>query len=95
MKKHVPVIALAIMLASLALAGCSSTAAKADPPAVLTAKQEMRRRGWKRIEVDRCVFRDGLWFVELHTPKSGKGWSYVCVRVAQDGTVVHVFQNLE
>lgn len=83
------------MLTSVGLTGCSSTGAKVDPLPVTIAKKEMQRQGWQRIEVDRCVFRDGLWLVELHEPRSGAARRYVCVRVSPDGAVLGVFQNLE
>ncbi len=95
MKKHLCLLAVELIMASVAVSGCTSTAADKSLVPVKTAIQEMRRLGWRRIKVDDCVLRDGVWVVYLHQPKSGGGKSYVAVRVAPDGTVVDIFQNLE
>ena len=95
MKKYACLWALQLMLASVGLSGCSSTATKDGTFAVEIAKQEMRRRGWKRIEVDRCVFRDGVWVVDLYKPKFRSGVNFASVKVSSSGTVVDIFVNQE
>jgi hypothetical protein len=82
---------LQLMLVSIALSGCSSTATRGETLAVKIAKQEMRHLGWKRFEVGRCVLRDGLWIVDFYRPRSGV--NFASVKVSPDGTVVDVFVN--
>jgi len=95
MKKYACLWVLQLMLVSVALSGCASSRTKNDMPAVEIAKQEMRRRGWKRIELDRCAFRDGVWVVDLYKPRFRGGANFASVRVSTDGAVVDVFENLK
>jgi hypothetical protein len=75
--------------------GCSSPTINKDPLPVRAAKQEMRHRGWKQIEVERCVFRDGTWVVDLYKPKFKGGVNFASVKVSPEGTVLDVFENLK
>jgi hypothetical protein len=83
------------MLASVVLSGCCSIEAKDGLLAVDVAKQEMRRRGWKRIQVDRCVFLDGLWVVDIHRRGFRSGVDFASVKVSARGGVVEIFVNQE
>jgi hypothetical protein len=95
-KGYALVCALGVVLVSVALNACSSAAARADPPPVRIAKHEMQRSGWKGVQLDRCEFRDGLWVVVLyHKSKIHGGRSYVTVKVAPDGTIKDIIQDLE
>ncbi len=95
MKHPICFLMLIWVLASVAVTGCSSISTKNDTFPVTIAKQEMRRLGWSPTIVDRCVYRNDLWYVELHKPRASGGRSDFVVRVSNDGTVVDVYQNLE
>ena len=82
---------LILLLALVTPSGCSSTASRDKNFAVKAAKQEMRHLGWKRFEVVRCEFRDGLWVVDFYRPKSGVNFAFV--KVSSDGTVLDVIVN--
>ena len=76
---------------SVTVNGCSCAAHRGDAMAIRMAKQEMRRRGWKRTEVGRCLLRDGLWEVQMHP--HGDPCAFAFVNVSSNGVVEKVFVN--
>jgi hypothetical protein len=73
-----------------ALTGCSSVSKKDGALATEVAKHEMRRRGWKRVEVYRCVPRDNVWVVTLGTRGYRRATDLAWVTVSPAGSVVDV-----
>jgi len=90
MKRHLPVFAAVLLGTTFGLSGCSSAPKKDSTLATDVATQEMRRRGWKRIEVYRCTFREGLWVVTLGTRGYRRGVDLASVSVSPDGNVVDI-----
>jgi hypothetical protein len=90
MKKHLRKWAVILLGAAVCLSGCSSIPRKEGAFAADIAKQEMQRRGWKRIEVYRSMFRDGLWVVDLGTRGYRRGVDLASVSVSPDGNVIDV-----
>ncbi|MCD6050526.1 MAG: hypothetical protein K0Q55_1929 [Verrucomicrobia bacterium] len=72
----------------IAILGCSSHQGKnAEERAISTAKQEVKKRGWKRIEVDDCRFEEGRWKVYVwRFPKTPRG--HATVEVSDNGQVL-------
>jgi hypothetical protein len=78
---------------ALGLTGCSSVPKKDGALAAEIAKKEMRRRGWKRIEVYRCALRDGVWVVTLGTRGYRRAVDLAWVSVSAEGNVIDVDVN--
>jgi hypothetical protein len=90
MGKHLQKLAFLAVGLALVLASCAPIPKKSGALAADIAREEMRRRGWKRIEVYQCVLRDGSWVVTLGTRGARRGVDLAWVIVSSNGSVVDV-----
>jgi hypothetical protein len=93
MNRHLRNLAAILVGAAIGLSGCSSIPKTDGALAAEIAKQEMRRRGWKRIEVYTCMSRDGVWVVTLGTRGHRRAVDLAWVRVSPKGDVLDVILN--
>jgi hypothetical protein len=89
--------ALAIQLSFLLIVwcGCVSSKASNDSAFIEIAKREMRRHGWTCVKVERCAFEDNVWTIDLQNLRCHGPASFAIVRVAPNGSVIGVLQNLK
>ncbi len=81
-------VGLAVMLSS-----CAPIPKKNRDVVADAARQEMHRRGWRRIEVYRCIQRDGVWVVTLGTKGARRAVDLAWVTVTTNGSIVGVVVN--
>ncbi len=74
------------------IAGCSSVSDRSpeENAAVVTAKREMLKLGWKRVKIYGCIFEEGRWLVAIEKQPPKTVGTDAIVEISPEGKVIKV-----